>query len=194
MADPHHAVGKSRAKLLHPDQSSAGFQPGIELLQVVLGQLVQRDLSQFRDDVFVDPVGVTLLCSGADLGLAVSLIPERHPLPEGHILPALADGRRAFLPQFVQLIQAFRPGFAQHIFRFWHAIIIVPDDNSSLPAPVFSFSQGSGTAFSFLSHGVTSHNLVQESTHNPRRFAVHIRGHVGVGIQREGRVGVSQNP
>ena len=150
-------------------------------------------------DTFIRRVHM-MLHQALDVAVRERLIPKNPT--EGTIIPKvnyapkqiLTEAQlQKFLDVVRQLIEAFCPGFAQHVFRFRHAVIIIPDDNPALPAPVFSFSQGSGTAFSFLSHGVTSHNLVQESAHNPRRFAVHIRGHVGVSIQREGCVGVSQN-
>ena len=47
-------VGQSLAELFRSDKPPARFHPGIELLEVLLGQLVQRDLPQFRDDVLID--------------------------------------------------------------------------------------------------------------------------------------------
>ena len=40
----HHGVGQALAELLRADEPPARFHPGIELLEVLLGQLVQGDL------------------------------------------------------------------------------------------------------------------------------------------------------
>ena len=61
MAGTHHPVRQSSTVLFHPNQPTTGLQPCIELLQVILGQLVQRDAADLRDDVLVDSVLVTEL-------------------------------------------------------------------------------------------------------------------------------------
>ena len=49
-----HGVGEHLAELFRADEPPSRFHPGIELLEVLLGQLVQRDLPQLREDVLID--------------------------------------------------------------------------------------------------------------------------------------------
>ena len=60
------------------------FQSGVELLQVVLCQLIQRDVTQFRDDMQVDPVFISCTGGSPEFRLGVVLIPEVYPISEGH--------------------------------------------------------------------------------------------------------------
>ena len=85
MAGPHHAVGQPLAVVFRVEKASALFQPGVELLQVVLCQLIQRDAAQFRNNVLVDPALIARPGGGAELWPGVVLIPEVHPLPKGHV-------------------------------------------------------------------------------------------------------------
>ena len=89
MEAAHHGVGEALAELLCADEPSSRFHPGIELLEVLLGQLVQGDLPQLRDDVLIDLRLVVGLGGGADLGLHIVLIPEVQPLSKGHLRPDL---------------------------------------------------------------------------------------------------------
>ena len=179
--------------MLHPNEPPAGFQPRIELLQVTLCELVQRNLPDLRDDVLVNPILITELCIQTKLWLAVVLIPKIQPFTEGHILLTLRHRRGIFFFQFFQFRQALCLGFGKNIFRFGVAAIIVADDNSGFPTSVRTLSDSSAAVFSFLSQGLSlpSHDLVQEISHDARRFFLHLRGHMGVCIQREGRIGVS---
>ena len=84
VAGPHHAVGQPLAVVFRVEEPSALFQSGVELLQVILCQLIQRDVSQFRDNVPIDPALIARTGGGSKLRLRVVLIPEVHPLSEGH--------------------------------------------------------------------------------------------------------------
>ena len=53
-------------------------------MQVVLRELVHRNLADFGDDMVVDSVLVALLRCLSDLGLGEVLIPEVQPIAEGH--------------------------------------------------------------------------------------------------------------
>ena len=117
--------------LFHQDQPPAGLQPGVELLQVILGQLVQRDMPDLRDDVLIDPVCVALLSSDTQLRYAVGFVPECDPVPEGHVLLTFADRRGVLLLQNLQLFQTFFLGFAQYILGFRQALVIVTDDHTA---------------------------------------------------------------
>ena len=85
MAHAHHPVGQPLAVNLSELLPTILFQPPVELLEVILRQLVQRDVSQLRIDVqaYAAPVGV--LGGGADLGLSVVLEPVLHPVTEAHV-------------------------------------------------------------------------------------------------------------
>ena len=85
VSHPHHAVGEPLSMLFCANQPSPFFQVGVELLEVLLGQLPQRDLAQIRADVMVDDVLVVCLGVGTEAGFDVGLVPEVHPLAERHI-------------------------------------------------------------------------------------------------------------
>ena len=121
----------------------------IELLKITLCELIQRDFSDFRDDVLVDPVLIAELRVQPKLGLAVVLIPKIHPVTERHIRFALGHRRGIFFFQFFQLYQTFRLGFGKNIFCFWISALIIADDNSGFPASVRTLSDGSASVFSF---------------------------------------------
>ena len=52
------------------------FEPCVELLQVVLRQLVQRDAADGRDDVRINPSRIARLCGRAELGRGIILISQ----------------------------------------------------------------------------------------------------------------------
>lgn len=192
MAHPHHPVGQARTELLHPDQPSAGFQLCVELLEITLGQLVQLDLSDLRNDVLVDPFLVTELGIQPELGFAVVLIPEVQPVAEGHVRPALRHRRSALLPKLLQLLQALGLSSGKNIFRL-RLPVVIADDHTAFPSAVGTLSHRAGSVLSFLSHGSSLHDLVQETSHHARCLALHVRGDMGVGVQGEGCVGVPQD-
>ena len=62
----HHSVGQSFAVLVGEPLPAAFLEPTVELLQVILRQLVQRNVPDLRDDVQADAALVGLLRGGAD--------------------------------------------------------------------------------------------------------------------------------
>ena len=150
-----HGVGEHLAELFRADGPPSRSHPGIELLEVLLGQLVQRDLPQLREDVLIDLRFVVHLGGGADLGLDVVLIPEVQPLPEGRLRPDLfcpGGGRR--LPELPQFLPALPFRLSQDILRFGQAFLDVTDDHPALPAAVLALVDGTLALFSPFSHGV----------------------------------------
>ena len=83
----HHTVGQARAVLLRPQKPPALLQAVVKLLEVALGKLRKRGVSQLRDDVLIDPVFIVRLGLGLDGRFAVRLIPAVHPYSEGHFSP-----------------------------------------------------------------------------------------------------------
>ena len=75
MAHAHHSVGQSFAVLVGEALPATILDPTIELLQVILRQLIQRDVTDFRDDVQTDAALVSLLRGGTDLRLGMILVP-----------------------------------------------------------------------------------------------------------------------
>ena len=118
-------------------------------------ELVQRDSSDLRDNMLIDPILITELRVQPKLRLAVVLIPKIHPVTEGHVRLASGHRRRIFFFQFFQFYQALCLGFGKNIFRFRVAVVIVTDDYSGFPATVRTLSDGSASVFSFLSHGLS---------------------------------------
>ena len=149
-----HGVGEALAELLRADEPPARFHPGIELLEVLLGQLVQGDLPQFRDDVLIDFRLVVGLGGGADLGLYIGLIPEVQPLPKGHLRPdLLRPGTGHRLPELFQLFLALPFRLGQDILCLGQALLVIADDHPPLPAAVFPLADGAFALFPALSHG-----------------------------------------
>ena len=89
MAHAHHPVRQPFAVLVGEPLPATFLEPTVELLQVILRQLVQRDVPNLRDDVQTNAALVGLLRGGADLGLGVILVPVCQPVPEGHFGPHL---------------------------------------------------------------------------------------------------------
>ena len=85
VAHAHHSVGQSFAVLVGEALPATILDPTIELLQVILRQLIQRDVTDFRDDVQTDAALVSLLRGGTDLRLGMILVPICQPDPEGHL-------------------------------------------------------------------------------------------------------------
>ena len=67
MAHTHHSVGQPFAVLVGETLPAAILEPTVELLQVVLRQLIQRDVPDLRDDVQADAALIGFLRGGADL-------------------------------------------------------------------------------------------------------------------------------
>ena len=79
--------------------------------------------------------------------LAVVLIPEIQPVPEGHV-----RGGSNGVFQCLQLLRALALGLDQYILCFWEAFFIVPDDYPALPEAVFPQADGAFAAFALSSH------------------------------------------
>ena len=75
VAHTNHPVGQTFAVLVGEALPAAFLEPPIELLQVVLCQLVQRDAADLRDDVQADAILVCFLGGGAYLWLGVIFVP-----------------------------------------------------------------------------------------------------------------------
>ena len=157
MAHTHHSVGQPFAVLVGEALPAAFLEPPIELLQVILRQLVQRDVSNFRDDVQSDAAFVSLLRGGTDLGLGVILVPVCQPVPEGHLGPHLLRLQPAAIHlELLELLDALLLGFGEDIFRLGIAVIIVADDDAPLPPTILALPYGSVSGFSFSCHGFNS--------------------------------------
>ena len=85
MAHTHHPVGQSLAVAFGEGLPAILFEPCVELLQVVLGQLVQRDVADLRDDMQADAVFIAQLSGGSELGFGVGLVPVLQPIPKQHV-------------------------------------------------------------------------------------------------------------
>ena len=130
---------------------------GVELLEILLGQLTQRDLAQLWDDVLVDVGLIGVLRGGAETGLYVGLIPEVHPFPEGHIgADLLGIGAAYRLHQLGELFLTLVLAFGQHVFRLGQAFVIIAHHSPAFPAAVFALPYGAGSAFPFPCHGFNS--------------------------------------
>ena len=157
MAHPHHPVGEPLAVEIGADEPALFFQVGVELLEIFLGQLAQRDLAQLRNDVLVDVGLISVLRGGAETGLDVGLIPEVHPFSEGHVgTDLLGLGVAYRLHQLGELFLALMLAFGQHVFRFGQALFVIAHHSPAFPAAVLALPYGAGSAFTFPCHGFNS--------------------------------------
>ena len=157
MAHAHHSVGQPFAVLVGEPLPAAFLEPTVELLQVVLCQLVQRDVPNLRNDMQADAALVGLLRGGADLGLGVILVPVCQPVPEGHLRPHFFGLQpAAFLLELLELLDALLLGFGEDIFRLGIAVIVIADDDAPFPTSVLTLSYGSVSGFSLSCHGFNS--------------------------------------
>ena len=157
VAHTHHSVGQPFAVLVGEPLPAAFLEPPIELLQVILRQLVQRDVTDLRDDVQTDAALVGLLCGGPDLGLGVILIPVCQPISERHLWSHLLRLQSAvILLELLELLDAFLLRFSENIFRLGIAVIVIADDDAPLPPTILALPYGSVSGFSFSCHGFNS--------------------------------------
>ena len=149
---------------------AAGFlQVVVELLDLDGGQLFQRCVAQFGDDVVVDVVEVVVLGFLPQARLGVDLVPQLDPraqrvgLGAAHVqLFSLRDG-------LLELFLGFRLGFSEDAFVDGLAGGgIIACGVASLPAAVLPLADAALAVCSFLWHGINSFSLVV-NTHTTSR-------------------------
>ena len=89
MTHARHPVGQPFAVLVGEALPATFLESAIELLQVILRQLIQRDVTDFRDNVQTDAALVSLLRGGTNFWLRVIFVPVCQPVSEGHLGPHL---------------------------------------------------------------------------------------------------------
>ena len=194
MTGAHHAVGQPFSEFIDMLFPSALFEPCVKLLQVVLRQLVQRDAADGRDDVRINPPRIARLCGRAELRSGIILIPEVNPVAERHVRLNFLAPPSAFLPQFRQLFLTLGLGVCRYIFRFGVAVFLIPDDNSAFPPPVLALKD-TAVALLFLCHLlVLQFQFFDHAADNRGGVFLHVTRHVRIGVKREARVCVSENP
>ena len=157
MAHAHHPVRQPFAVLVGEPLPATFLEPTVELLQVILRQLVQRDVPNLRDDVQTNAALVGLLRGGADLGLGVILVPVCQPVPEGHLRPHFFGLQpAAILLELLEFFEALLLRFGKDIFRLGIAVVIVTDDDTPLPSTVLALPYRSVSGLSFSCHGFNS--------------------------------------
>ena len=157
VAHPHHPIRQAFPVEIGADQPALFFQVGVELLEILLGQLAQRDLAQLRNDVLVDVGLIGMLRGGAETGFDVGLIPEVHPFSEGHVgTDLLGLGIAHRLHQLGELFLTLVLAFGQHVFCFGQALVVIAHHGTAFPAAVLALPYGAGSAFSFPCHGFNS--------------------------------------
>ena len=157
MTHAHHSVGQFFAVLVGEALPAAFLESTVELLQVILCQLIQRDVPNLRDDVQADAALIGLLRSWADLRLGVILIPVCQSVPEGHLRPYFFGLPPAAIHlELLELLDALLLGFGEDIFRLWIAVIIVADDDAAFPPSILALPYGSVSGFSLFCHGFNS--------------------------------------
>ena len=157
VAHTHHSVGQPFAVFVGEALPAAFLESAIELLQVILCQLVQRDVADLRDDVQADAALIGFLRGGTNLWLGVILVPVCQPVPEGHLGTNLLRLQSAvILLELLEFFKALLLRFSENIFRFGIAVIIVADDDAAFPSSILALPYGSVPGFSFSCHGFNS--------------------------------------
>ena len=159
------------------NQSPRVLEAGVILLQIILCQLVQWDVSDVRNDVVIDTNLIGCLCGTLDLRLGVILISVVYPFPEGHTRRDFfgfgAPAQLILKP--LQLLQTFCLGFCQDIFGFGIAVFIVADNDAALPSSILSQVDAAFSGFSFSCHGFSSSpkmSVMKEPTTSAARFCI----------------------
>ena len=138
-----------------PDNSSALFQIGVELLEVILRELVELNMSQSREDVQIDPMLIGNHSAFTNTRLTVSFVPEFQPVTEGHFrVDGIGTHSAFFLDGLFELLFAFCFRFCEDAFRNGIAIFLVANYIPAFEGSVRLFDDASCSAgSSFLSHG-----------------------------------------
>ena len=100
--------------------------------------------------MIIDAVFIVASCGDSKRVSAIGLIPEIDPLTEGHIRLYFFRSSAVLLFQLFQLIGTFCFCFRRYAFCNRQAFLIVPDNNSSFPPTVLSFSESSFPLRSFF--------------------------------------------
>ena len=154
---PHRLVGETAAIVAGILDSPVLLEVGVELLEVILRELVQRGVPQRGKDVVVDSLFIGHLGVGPEVWLLAGLVPMIQPLAQGR---ARFGGGGFRFPdagsQLSQFLDTFGLCPCQHIFRFGQTLVIVTDDGPSLPATVLSQVDAAAAPFSALCHGFNS--------------------------------------
>ena len=157
MTHTHHPVGQPFAILVGEALPATFLESTVELLQVILRQLVQWDASDLWDDVQAYAALIGLLCGGANFWLGVIFIPVCQPVPERHLGPHFFGFQpTVILLELLELLNALLLRFGENIFRFGVAVVIVANDDTPLPPPIFALSYCSVSGFSLSCHGFNS--------------------------------------
>ena len=138
MNGTHHTVGKAGSQCLGTDFSTAVFHPCIELLQIRLRQLIQRNFADIGNDVIINSVFIFYLRCQANGVLAVDAVLEVDPIPERHIRFDFVRVTAVLLFQLFQLCTAFRFRFCGYILGDRPTVLTVIGHNAAFPPPVFS--------------------------------------------------------
>ena len=97
--------------------ASIGFHFIEELLTVGLGQFVQLDMTERRNDMDINPFLVALLRSRTDAGFAVVFVPVVDPITEAHVGFDFERRNLAVLGlDFLKLFDALGLGLGQYAF------------------------------------------------------------------------------
>ena len=138
MYPPYRSVRKSLSVSFCMQFSSVCLFLCVELLQIGLRQLVQRNFSDFGNDVIVNTIFIVGSCGNTECVSAVGLIPEVDPIPERHIRLDFIGRASALFFQRFELSGTFCFCFRRYAFCNRQAFLIVPDNNSSFPPTVFT--------------------------------------------------------
>ena len=150
--------------------------PVYEPLEVVCGQLIERNIAQPWTDVQADIIFIACPRVWPDGGFTAGLIPECHPLTKGHIRSDLDSGCwRYYVFQSAQLLHALPLSPGKDILRLGQALVIITDDHPPLPAAILSQSDGTLATFALSSHGLSSSpkiSIRKSPTTSDARFCI----------------------
>ena len=118
--------------LLLPNSPTTFQFVRIEFLEVCLGDLVERDLTELWDDVFVDRSLVSCLGGFSHRRFHIVAVPEVDPLTKGHIFLQSLQRNEVFFPNGFHFFNHFAPGFGCCGFDLRVTIIIIAYNDSAL--------------------------------------------------------------
>ena len=136
MAGAYRSVGYAFSAGVGVPQPAVLLEVGIKLLQIVLRQLAEGDVTDVRDDVAVDRVLISRLCTFSQGRLAEALIPVIDPFAEGHFgLNSLCYLAKLFFECF-ELFLALALCVGEYAFGLGIAFLVIAYNDPAFPASV----------------------------------------------------------
>ena len=151
MTGAHHSVGQAWAIYVCLIKASAFFQIGVELLEVILRELIQFDMTKCRQNMQSDSPLVTVSCAFPNAWFAVVIVPELQPVAKGHFrIDGIGAQLTLFLHGLLEFLFALSLGPGEDALRNGIAVLLVADHIASFECTVRLFNHTARSACSSL--------------------------------------------